>query len=519
MTSKIISGISKGKLITKKEVTVIKKRNMLTYKEQGGVDQRRDLTLLSPPYDLATLRSITDISDILNQCIDAYAENIIGFGMAVHYTVDDGEQTDSMTTEWEMLENLIKGLSYDRSAVEVLKETLKAVEECGNGYLEVIRNGAGDVVGIDNLKPEYIQVSKLNKVIDNESREIKVRYFCYRDAVDDTAIEGGTWFKTYGDPTPLNVNGSIGKEGLGTATEVIHIKLGDFHDPYGVPRWIGPLIKIMGNRKADELNFRYFTQGRHMPLAILTENAQLTAESEATLQSYANGIGTEGEIQHKFLLLEAEKVTPADGMMGEDDKTKASIRIEKLADILQKDALFLEYNENTRNSVLSAFRLPPVYVGLSKDYNRATVETAKDITEEQVFQSQREFYSSRINSLFKEYGFQYVEVYLKSPDMTKVEDIAKVIDSAGKVGGVAPNDVRDILGKAINKPLEPFDGDEYNKPMRLGNSSGGAREITPTVESSEEETELDLSKAYGEGDTSEIMAGIRKLLRKVSGRP
>ena len=69
---------------------------------------------------------------------------------------------------------------------------------------------------------------------------------------------------------------------------------------------IGPLIKILGNRKADELNYRYFTQGRHIPLAITLENAQLTEESEATLQEYANAIGGE-ENQHKFLLLEAEK--------------------------------------------------------------------------------------------------------------------------------------------------------------------------------------------------------------------
>lgn len=57
---------------------------------------------------------------------------------------------------------------------------MRAVEECGNGYLEVIRNAVGDVVGIDSIKPEYITVSKLNRVIDSEGCEIKVRYFSYR---------------------------------------------------------------------------------------------------------------------------------------------------------------------------------------------------------------------------------------------------------------------------------------------------------------------------------------------------
>uniref|UniRef100_UPI0035A0BE57 phage portal protein n=1 Tax=Jeotgalibaca porci TaxID=1868793 RepID=UPI0035A0BE57 len=509
--SKIISGGAKGIVpIQKQAVSVIKKKKLLKYNQIGGVEQRRDLTLLSPPYDLASLREVTDISDILNQSIEAYVKNVVGFGMDIRYTIDDTEETDDMKKEWLLLESLLKDLSFERSGIEVLEEVLRAVEECGNGYIEVVRNVLGDVVGIDSIKPEYMTVSKLNRVIDNDGREIKVRYFCYQDAIEDTAIEFGTWFKSFGDPTPLNVNGSIAKEGQGTATEVVHIKIGDFHDPYGKPRWIGPLIKVLGNRKADELNYRYFTQGRHIPLAILTENAQLTAESESTLQSYANGIGAEGDVQHKFLLLEVEKVSPTEEMYGSDEKTKASIRIEKLADILQNDALFLEYNANTKEAVLSSFRLPPVYVGLSSDYNRATVETAKEITEEQVFQPLRAFYNLRINALFREYGFKYVEVYLRSSDITKMEDVKAILTPAIQANAVAPNDLRDLLSKVLNKPLEAFEGDEYNLPMRARK-----RDYDLNVVSDEPlEQEIDVAKAYGEGPVHELMASIRRLVRK-----
>lgn len=511
MASKVISGGASGNVPIKKQaVSVIKTRKALTYKQQGGIEQKRDLTLLSPPYDLASLREITDISDILNQSIEAYVKNVVGFGMEIRYNVDDVDENEEMRQERLKLESLIKDLSYERTGIEVLEEVMRAVEECGNGYIEVVRNALGDVVGIDSLKPEYMTVSKLNRVLDAEGREIKVRYFCYQDDVGDTAIERGTWFKTYGDPTPLNVNGSIGQSGLGSATEVIHIKIGDFHDPYGKPRWIGPLIKILGNRKADELNYRYFTQGRHIPLAILTENAQLTPESESSLQSYANGIGSEGEVQHKFLLLEVEKVSPVDSMIGDDEKTKASIKIEKLTDILQQDALFLEYNENTKEAVMSSFRLPPVYVGLSSDYNRATVETAKEITEEQVFQPLRAFYNLRINALFREYGFKYVEVYLRSSDITKMEDVKAILTPAIQANAVAPNDLRDLLSKVLNKPLEAFEGDEYNLPMRARK-----RDYDLNVVSDEPlEQEIDVTKAYGDGPVHELMASIRRLVRK-----
>lgn len=502
MTSKVVSGGKLGSVpIQKKEITVSKSRKPLKFKKEGSIEERRDLTQLSPPYDLATLRSIPEASDILKQCIEAYAQNVVGFGIDIHYTVDEKDETSEMKSEKSQLEELLKELSYERPAKEVLEEVLKASEECGNGFIEVIRNAKGDVVGIDSIKPEYMTVTKLNRVMNADGQEIKVRYFCFQDSLQDSAKDNGTWYKTYGDPTPLNVNGSIGKDGEGSSTEVIHIKIGDFQDPYGVPRWIGPLVKILGNRKADELNYRYFTQGRHIPLAIILENAQLTKESEATLQNYANGIGSEGETQHKFLLLEAEKVGSVNDALEVDDKLKPAARIEKLADILQKDALFLEYNKSTTSAVLSAFRLPPIYVGLSKDYNRSTAETAKELTEEQVFQPMRESFAWRINSLFREYEFKYVEIYFKSSNLVKMEDIKSILDPAIQAGSVAPNDLRELLSNTLNKPLDAFDGDEYNYPVRAGSRSAPL--------------DISLEKAYGKENISEAAAVIRRALRGV----
>lgn len=193
-------------------------------------------------------------------------------------------------------------------------------------------------------------------------------------------------------------------------------------------------------------------------------------------------------------------------MLGEDDKYKPAIRIEKLADILQKDALFLEYDENVIQAILSAFRLPPIYVGLSTDYNRSTVETAKELTEEQVFQSLRETYEWRINSLFREYDFKYVEVFFKTSNIVNMEDIKAILDPAIKAKAVAPNDLRDIVGKVLNKPLGPFDGDEYNKPIITNSQGNSVNSLTGVV---------DLEKAYGKTQTSELAATLRRLIKEV----
>lgn len=507
MTSKIISTSAKVIPMQKSEVTAKKKR-VMRYKIQGGEKQRRDMTVLSPPYDLATLRSIGDTSSILNQCIDAYAQNIVGFGIGVRFKVEEKDVNDKMTSEENQLGQLIRELNLERPAKEVLSEAIRQVEECGNAFLEVVRNGLGEVVGIENVAPEFIQVSKLNRVTMNDGTVRKFRYFLYHDQVDDSANEHSQiWYKSFGDPTPLRIDGHIAAEGEGTATEIIHLKIGDESKPYGEPRWIGVLLDILGDRKARELNYRYFTEGRHTPLAILLENAQLTPQSEETLRTYANSLGGE-QSQHKFILLETESVGPESDAFQVDDKDKPAIKLEKLADILQQDALFLEYSDKVIENVLSSFRLPPVYVGRSEDYNRATVETAKELTEEQVFQPRREGYEWRLNNMFNDYGFEYVEIYLKSPDFSNTEDIKNILDPAIRANAIASNDLRPLVSKVLGVPLEPFEGDQYNKPFVM--TRGGTVLDVDGIGLNG----VDVSKAYGNSSEQELAGMLRRAMRR-----
>lgn len=93
-----------------------------------------------------------------------------------------------------------------------------------------------------------------------------------------------------------------------------------------------------------------------------------------------NGIkGEQG--QHAFIVLEAEN---AEQRTDFDTSDKPEIEIKDIASILQKDELFQEYLENNRKRVQSAFLLPDLYVGYTTDFNRATAQTAKEVTEEQV---------------------------------------------------------------------------------------------------------------------------------------
>ncbi len=73
-------------------------------------------------------------------------------------------------------------------------------------------------------------------------------------------------FKEYGDPRKMDMRTGEYVSTLAEkyqANEAIHLKIGS--GVYGVPRWVGNIVNLYGARKAEELNFMYFKQGRHVP--------------------------------------------------------------------------------------------------------------------------------------------------------------------------------------------------------------------------------------------------------------
>ena len=164
------------------------------------------------------------------------------------------------------------------------------------------------------------------------------------------------------------------------ANEILEFAIGT--EPYGEVRWIGQVLGVDGSRKAESLNNNYFENGRHTPLMIMIKGGTLTDESFEKLQQYMNDIkGAAG--QHAFIILETES---SDGRVDFDQSDKPEIEVKDLANILQKDELFQNYLDNNRRKVQSSFQLPDLYVGYTTDFNRATAQTAQEVTEEQVFQ-------------------------------------------------------------------------------------------------------------------------------------
>ncbi len=434
--------------------------------------------ILAPPYNVKELKKIAEYSSILQQCVEAMTTNIACFGLTPEYSFDyrgaKPEIQKKADVEWERLRFFLKYLNFEETPETIISWALADREKTGNGYLEVLRNGKGEPASIIYLDCEDVRITKYTDPVevsfcvmkDNEHKRIHTEKL-FRRFVQ---IRGNRkiFFKEYADPRYMDATTGEFTDthnGENEATEIIHLKIGP--DAYGKPRYLGNIISLYGARKAEELNFYYFKQGRHVPAAIVVENGQLTEDSYNKVQEYMNDIqGVQNS--HKFLLLEAEGIDQ-EKMRGEEEITPVKVQIKSLAEMLQQDALFLEYDSKTRDKLRSSFRLPPLYTGESQDYNKSTAETAKQVTEEQVFCPQRNVVAGKLTTMFcQSLELHYVSIAFKGPTSSDPIEKAKALTPIVAAGSVVPNDLRDLAAEILGKELEPltYDGAD-EKPFQL----------------------------------------------------
>lgn len=504
------------KLIKSQASPIIKALNTTTIEDDKEGQLSGENGLIQPPYPIEELQKIVEKSTILEQCIEAYRRNIVGFGAIPEYIEDEtiNEKTPEMKAEFEAVNEFITYFNYDSSFEDVFGDAIEDREITGNGYIEVIRDGQNIPSEGNRLDPAYMFTTKLSDFVDVEQRvgnKVITRKRKFRKYIQDIGMKK-VYYKEYGDPRIMDYRTGEYVEQLEEkyqANEILHLKIGN--KAYGVPRWIGQLIHIAGARLAEELNYRYFTQGRHTPLAVLLHNAELSPESEQQLEDYAKEV--EGVNQsHKFLVIEAEGLD--EGIL-EDEKKNAKVEIKSLAEMLQNDALFLEYDDASRKKVQSAFRLPDIYVGRSKDFNRATADTARYITEEQVFEPERNSLEWIINNKFLPYfEIKHVRVEFQKPEISNAEEIVKILEAGNNLKALSPNDVRPIIGKLLGVELELLEGDEYNKP---------SSENTPNNEftqqsNNEANNDEHIEKAYIQTDLISLLKDMRDVIEEMNDK-
>lgn len=512
VSAKIISGD------TDQPYTVIKAASIEKSDKSEQLDNSSSISAsdwIPQPVDLNGLKELVSNSTILPQCINAYRRNITGFGISVQYNEDYEDETEEMKSEWSALKKIIDLLNFDKAAKEVFEDIIEARETYGIAYAEVIRNLSGEVAEINFIintpsvemtypTGEYVDVTYY---YEGEPVTRKKRFRKFKQTVAGKTV----YFKEFGDPRIMDKNtGKYAKDGDVVdidmqANELIDFAIGSQY--YGEVRWLGQVLTVDGNRRAEVLNNNYFRKGRHTPLLIAINGGTLTDDSYNKLKEYMSGI--EGEKgQHGFIILETDNNETTTSMT---ESEKPTIEIKDLASILQKDELFQDYLENGRKKTQSSFLLPDLYVGYTTDFNRATAQTAMEVTEKQVFQPERDSLEWTLNNkILNEYGFKYVHAEFNKPDITNPDDIQKILNITERAGGLPANVAKDLTYKTLGlQQAEPYPSEWGDMPLAYL-----TKQPQPVTEEIINQMNKQIAKAEQNRDDEliPIMKAIRKAL-------
>jgi len=478
---------------------------------------------LEPPYDPEALCLLTEHSNSLRQNVDAYATNIDGFGHrfepAIDFDADDAEGriADSIylermaardrgelpadaalqptaeevaermrelvqlaRLERARLESFFDFCCFDHSFVDLRRRTRQDLEVTGNAFWEVLRDGRGEIARLVYVPSYSVRLLPLDETPVEVEDRVRVSSVSFdkvstrrrlRRYVQIQGVER-VYFKSLGDPRVVSrKTGRVfdDTESLaetdpsdGPATELVHFAVHSPRSPYGVPRWVGTLLAVLGSRQMEEVNYLYFENKSVPPLALLVSGGRLSEASVPRIERFIEE-NLKGKANfHKILILAAE------GGSGTSETTRAKIELRPLTDAQQQDALFQLYDERNIDKVGSAFRLPRLLRGESKDFTRATAESALRFAEDQVFQPERDEFDFLMNRrLLADMGIRFWRFRSQTPVTRDPERMTDMVEKLVRVGVLTPEEGRLLAGDIFNREFRKLGDDWTKRPITL----------------------------------------------------
>ena len=419
--------------------------------------------IFEPPYNLDWLARLPEHSNILGQCIEAMETNIDGFGFTLEPAFEFEEGNKEAESERKTIEHFFEFCNFELPYSQLRRRVRRDIEVLGNGYWEVIRDGKGDIVWLEHIEGHTMRLTQLDSeytpvtymIRDDDSNELQ-EYLSRKRFRRYVQIRDGrkVYFKEFGDPRLIDSRtGLVDDEARHPATEIIHFKLYCPYSPYGVPRWIGNWLAVEGSRQAEEVNYEYFENNTVPPMALLVNGTSLDDKVVERIEDFINDEMQGRKSFNKMLIIEA--TSDNDGPV-----VKAgvpTVRFQSLSDAQQKDSLFDNYDKTNREKIRSSFRLPPIFVGLTSDYTRATARESREVAEEQVFGPERADHDFVINRLlFPAMGVRYWKYKSLPPKVNDFEVMSGTLDTFSRCG-LTVREAREEISRLLNHPLSEVD--------------------------------------------------------------
>ena len=490
---------------------------------------------LLPPYDPEALCLLVEHSNSLRQNVDAYATNIDGFGFrfepAIELDAEDARQrvadslvlertaaqdagmlqadaplepsADEVTSRHVELRRLAQSerarldaffgfCCFDHSFVDLRRRTRQDLEVTGNAFWEVLRDGKGDIARLVYVPSYTVRLLPLDREPVEVSERVRVSAISYEPVTARRRLRRyvqiqGTeqvYFKSFGDPRVVSRStGRVfpdvtalkaARPDDGPATELLHFAIHSPRSPYGVPRWVGTLLSVLGSRQMEEVNYLYFENKSVPPLALLVSGGRLSDASVPRIERFIEE-NLKGKANfHKILILEADGSGTGDG-------GRAKIELHPLTDAQQQDALFQRYDERNIDKVGSAFRLPPLLRGDGRDFNRSVAEAQLRFAEDQVFQPERDEFDFLVNrKLLADMGVRFWRFRSQTPVTRDPERMTDMVEKLVRVGVLTPEEGRMLAGDIFNREFRKIGDAWVKRPITLtlaGIQTGSAAEL------------------------------------------
>lgn len=382
----------------------------------------------------------------------------------------------------------------DKSFITVRRDTRQDVEVTGNGYWECLRTKKGRIAQFTYLPSFTVRLMPLDKQSIEVPMRIRTSPFSFKavtmkkrfrrfvQVFQTTAI----FFKELGDPRTISSKtGRIYKDVAALdasentdipedaesdrakpATEVLHFAIHNPESSYGVPRWIGTLLAVIGSRQSEEVNFMYFDNKSVPPMVIMVSGGALSKDSVTRIQDFIKHNIKGRRNFHSVMIIEAESgATKTEA----ENAGRVKIDMKPLTGAMHNDALFQKYDERNIDKVGMAFRMPRMLRGDIRDFNRSTADAALNFAEMQVFQPEREAFDWVINRriMLQEFGTKFWRFMSNAPVTRNPTDMAAIIRNLTNANVLTPALGLQLAQDVFNKSFPSIEADWTKQPIPL----------------------------------------------------
>ena len=434
--------------------------------------------IIDPPLSLAELSVLAEFSTELRQTCDAMAVGVDGFGHRLLMRPMNEEQKKvfkrETEDEQEFLTHFFNYPNSEESLVKLRRETTQEKELTGNAYWELVPSltDSKRYSAINRINSATVRITKSDRMITKMALNyvrsdfsMGTKYFQkkFRRFVQVINTKK-VFFKQFGDPRIIDKRtGDVADSSLDPqyrANELFHFKIESRRPtPYGMPRFTGNIISIKGSRQADETNIVTLMNNNIPSFAILANGGMLTQGSVDRIREFVDTQIKGSSNYSKWLILEGE--SSHDGL---SSPTSIKIEIVPLTRAQHQDMLWQSYDENNAKKLRRNFRIAPILVGASENYDRATAQVSEALTEKYVYNPEREEIDREINKILLAQGIRFWIFKSNSPNVTNDEDLVRILTGAERSGALTPRIARMLLEDILNRDLPGFDNlpEEFN---------------------------------------------------------